>query len=291
MDAAKPQPGWAISAIDERRALCPGSRRASRSTHSTKCICCRPTAFNACLNTLEEPPSHAKFIFVRHHTDAARCLDGALRWLASSCARRCREARRFLRQDSCVPKAPRLAAGRLGAHRAGPHAVSVSLRASCWNRSLALGRRATSASSSVRDNAGACRPEQIVFRISSIGLIEGLRGPALCLAVPLSINPSADPALSGFRNLLDHQLLADPHQAGAGNRPRNPAASEIERRRGREMAASCRCRSWRAAGRSLKGPWRNPEFAVMPSSCGDGAEPPDAFGRDSAPCELARRRL
>jgi DNA polymerase-3 subunit gamma/tau len=39
------------------------SRRATRSTSSTKCTCCRRQAFNALLKTLEEPPPHAKFIF------------------------------------------------------------------------------------------------------------------------------------------------------------------------------------------------------------------------------------
>ena len=38
-------------------------RRATRSTSSTKCTCCRAAAFNALLKTLEEPPPHAKFIF------------------------------------------------------------------------------------------------------------------------------------------------------------------------------------------------------------------------------------
>ena len=38
-------------------------KRATRSTSSTKCICCRRQAFNALLKTLEEPPPHVKFIF------------------------------------------------------------------------------------------------------------------------------------------------------------------------------------------------------------------------------------
>ena len=46
-----------------RRALRAGVRRATRSTSSTKCTCCRGAAFNALLKTLEEPPPHAKFIF------------------------------------------------------------------------------------------------------------------------------------------------------------------------------------------------------------------------------------
>jgi DNA polymerase-3 subunit gamma/tau len=40
----------------------PPSRRATRSTSSTKCTC-SPNAFNALLKTLEEPPPHVKFLF------------------------------------------------------------------------------------------------------------------------------------------------------------------------------------------------------------------------------------
>ena len=44
-------------------ALRAGVARATRSTSSTKCTCCRRAAFNALLKTLEEPPPHVKFIF------------------------------------------------------------------------------------------------------------------------------------------------------------------------------------------------------------------------------------
>ncbi len=37
--------------------------RATRSTSSTKCTCCRSRPSTACLKTLEEPPPHVKFIF------------------------------------------------------------------------------------------------------------------------------------------------------------------------------------------------------------------------------------
>ena len=51
-------------APDQRRdPLRAGVARATRSTSSTKCTCCRRAAFNALLKTLEEPPPHAKFIF------------------------------------------------------------------------------------------------------------------------------------------------------------------------------------------------------------------------------------
>ena len=54
--------------LDEMRELIDGCatprrRRATRSTSSTKCTCCRRSAFNALLKTLEEPPPHVKFIF------------------------------------------------------------------------------------------------------------------------------------------------------------------------------------------------------------------------------------
>ena len=73
-------------------ALCAGRARATRSTSSTKSTCCRSSAFNALLKTLEEPPPHVKFIFATTEirkvpvTILSRCQRFDLRRLG---ARRC----------------------------------------------------------------------------------------------------------------------------------------------------------------------------------------------------------
>ena len=71
-------------------ALYAPTAAASRSTSSTKCTCCRASAFNAMLKTLEEPPAHVKFILATTDpqkipvTVLSRCLQFNLKQIPAA---------------------------------------------------------------------------------------------------------------------------------------------------------------------------------------------------------------
>ena len=63
MDAASRTGSLTTSAKSSIPCIIAPLRPAIKSISSTKCTCCPPSAFNALLETLEEPPEHVKFIF------------------------------------------------------------------------------------------------------------------------------------------------------------------------------------------------------------------------------------
>ena len=93
-----------------RRPLRAGRRRATRSTSSTKCTCCRSAAFNALLKTLEEPPPHVKFIFATTEirkvpvTVLSRCQRFDLRRVDAGAAGRA--SRRHRRRRKAIEAEP-----------------------------------------------------------------------------------------------------------------------------------------------------------------------------------------
>jgi DNA polymerase-3 subunit gamma/tau len=185
-------------------------------------------AFNALLKTLEEPPSHAKFIFAT--TD--------IRKVPVTVLSRCQ------RFDLRRVEAGVLAAyyGKIGAAegvKVAPGALALIARAadgsvrdglSLLDRALALAEGEVS-EQQVRDMLGLADRAQL-FDLFDL-LMKGEAAPALALLGEL-YRSGADPALL-LQDLLDlthwlTRIKLVPETAD------DPAASEIERKRGREFA-------------------------------------------------------
>jgi DNA polymerase-3 subunit gamma/tau len=185
-------------------------------------------AFNALLKTLEEPPSHAKFIFAT--TDIRKVPVTVL----SRCQRfdlRRVEATRLAGFYAKIAAAEgaTLAPGALALiARAADGSVRDGL--SLLDRALALAQGEIG-EQQVRDMLGLADRGQI-FDLFDL-LMKGDAAPALALLADL-YQSGADPALL-LQDMLDlthwlTRIKLVPETAD------DPAASEIERRRGREMA-------------------------------------------------------
>jgi len=185
-------------------------------------------AFNALLKTLEEPPSHAKFIFATTDirkvpvTVLSRCQRFDLRRVDASLL-----AGYYAR--IAAAEGVRLAPGALALiARAADGSVRDGL--SLLDRALALAEGEIG-EQQVRDMMGLADRSRI-FDLFDL-LMRGEAQPALALLAEL-YQSGADPALL-LQDLLDlthwlTRIKLVPETAD------DPAASEIERRRGREMA-------------------------------------------------------
>jgi DNA polymerase III subunit gamma/tau len=187
-----------------------------------------PQAFNALLKTLEEPPAHAKFIFAT--TDIRKVPVTVL----SRCQRfdlRRVDASTLAAYYAKIAEAEgtRLAPGALALiARAADGSVRDGL--SLLDRALALAEGEID-EQQVRDMMGLADRSQ-VFDLFDL-LMKGEAAPALGLLASL-YQSGADPALL-FQDLLDlthwvTRIKLVPETA------EDPAASEIERKRGRDMA-------------------------------------------------------
>jgi DNA polymerase III subunit gamma/tau len=187
-----------------------------------------PQAFNALLKTLEEPPSHAKFIFATTDirkvpvTVLSRCQRFDLRRVEAG------KLAEFYAKIAAAEGA-KLAPGALALiARAADGSVRDGL--SLLDRALALAEGEIG-EQQVRDMMGLADRSQI-FDLFDL-LMKGEAAPALALLADL-YQSGADPALL-LQDLLDlthwlTRIKLVPETA------EDPAASEIERRRGREMA-------------------------------------------------------
>ena len=185
-------------------------------------------AFNALLKTLEEPPSHAKFIFATTDirkvpvTVLSRCQRFDLRRVDAS------KLADFYAKIAASEGA-KLAPGALALiARAADGSVRDGL--SLLDRALALAEGEIG-EQQVRDMLGLADRSQI-FDLFDL-LMKGETAPALALLADL-YQSGADPSLL-LQDLLDlthwlTRIKLVPETA------EDPAASEIERRRGREMA-------------------------------------------------------
>ena len=185
-------------------------------------------AFNALLKTLEEPPSHAKFIFATTDirkvpvTVLSRCQRFDLRRVDASKLAAFYAKIAAAEGASLVPGALALIA------RAADGSVRDGL--SLLDRALALAEGEIG-EQQIRDMMGLADRGQI-FDLFDL-LMKGEVAPALGLLADL-YQSGADPALL-LQDLLDlthwlTRIKLVPETAD------DPAASEIERRRGREMA-------------------------------------------------------
>ena len=188
-----------------------------------------PQAFNALLKTLEEPPSHAKFIFAT--TDIRRVPVTVLSRCQRFDLRRVDAAKLadFYAKIAAAEGA-RLAPGALALiARAADGSVRDGL--SLLDRALALAEGEIG-EQQVRDMLGLADRSQI-FDLFDL-LMKGEGAPALALLADL-YQSGADPALL-LQDLLDlthwlTRIKLVPETA------EDPAASQIERGRGREMAS------------------------------------------------------
>jgi DNA polymerase III subunit gamma/tau len=185
-------------------------------------------AFNALLKTLEEPPSHAKFIFATTDirkvpvTVLSRCQRFDLRRVDASTLSAYYGRIAAAEGAKVTPPALALIA------RAADGSVRDGL--SLLDRALALGAGEIG-EDQVRDMLGLVDRSR-VFDLFHL-LMKGEAAPALALVGELYLS-GADPALL-IQDLLDltHWLTRIKLAPEAAD---DPAASEIERRRGREMA-------------------------------------------------------
>jgi len=187
-----------------------------------------PHAFNALLKTLEEPPSHAKFIFAT--TDIRKVPVTVLSRCQRFDLRRVDAARLAdFYAKIAAAEGTRLAPGALALiARAADGSVRDGL--SLLDRALALAEGEIG-EQQVRDMLGLADRSQM-FDLFDL-LMKGEGAPALALLADL-YQSGADPALL-LQDLLDlthwlTRIKLVPETA------EDPAASEIERRRGREMA-------------------------------------------------------
>jgi len=189
-----------------------------------------PQAFNALLKTLEEPPSHAKFIFATTDirkvpvTVLSRCQRFDLRRVDASTLSEYYGRIAAAEGAKVTPPALALIA------RAADGSVRDGL--SLLDRALTLGEGEIG-EDQVRDMLGLVDRSR-VFDLFDL-LMKGEAAPALALVGEL-YQSGADPALL-IQDLLDltHWLTRIKLAPEAAD---DPAASEIERRRGREMAVA-----------------------------------------------------
>ena len=192
-----------------------------------------PQAFNALLKTLEEPPAHVKFIFAT--TD--------IRKVPVTVLSRCqRFDLRRVDAEALAGYYARIAAAE-GA-RVAPGALALIARAadgsvrdglSLLDRALALGQEGSVAGEigedQIRDMMGLADRSRLfdLFDLLMLGQTAG----ALAILAEL-YQSGADPALL-LQDLLDltHWLTRIKFLPQAAD---DPAAAEIERRRGRELA-------------------------------------------------------
>jgi len=187
-------------------------------------------AFNALLKTLEEPPSHAKFIFATTDirkvpvTVLSRCQRFDLRRVDASTLSEYYGRIAAAEGAKVAPPALALIA------RAADGSVRDGL--SLLDRALTLGEGEIG-EDQVRDMLGLVDRSR-VFDLFDL-LMKGEAAPALALVGEL-YQSGADPALL-IQDLLDltHWLTRIKLAPEAAD---DPAASEIERRRGREMAVA-----------------------------------------------------
>jgi DNA polymerase III subunit gamma/tau len=192
-----------------------------------------PQAFNALLKTLEEPPAHVKFIFAT--TD--------IRKVPVTVLSRCqRFDLRRVDAEALAGYYGRIAAAE-GA-RVAPGALALIARAadgsvrdglSLLDRALALGEEGSSAGEigedQIRDMMGLADRSRL-FDLFDL-LMQGQTAGALAILAEL-YQSGADPALL-LQDLLDltHWLTRIKFLPQAAD---DPAAAEIERKRGRELA-------------------------------------------------------